>query len=256
MSGKYVVALLRLAGTVDAAVAALPDELGTTAYELRLTLAGGFPAVVLVTTDGARAAASARTLEAKGHRTVCLDRADVTASSHMIDLRDFQLEPSNLVASAGGASMPFADIGVLIRATHRTTTTTVQEVKGRQLRPVMAVVTGGMILSKKVTKEVTSTTEQRHQVLYLFRRSGAAPWILRERGARYEGLGKDLQPIAVENFATTIRKLRQLAPHAAYDERLVGKRVVRGLADGTESVDLLAHLVAMTLAEPGTADFP
>jgi len=91
----------------------------------------------------------------------------------------------------------------------------------------MAIATGGLIMSKKTTREVTTKTETREQVLYLFRKSGGAPWILRERAARYMGLGADLRPTSLENFGTTIRRLRELAPLAFYDERLMSGRPVR-----------------------------
>jgi hypothetical protein len=91
---------------------------------------------------------------------------------------------------------------------------------------------------------VTRHEEHREQVLYLFRRSGEAPFILRERGAIYSGLGADTAPTAFENFQRTIRRLRERAPDAAYDERLMTARTVRGIADGSDAADLLAYLIA------------
>jgi hypothetical protein len=132
---------------------------------------------------------------------------------------------------------------------HQTTTTSTSKVTERKLRPGMAIVTGGLVMSKKSTREVTTRTDTREQVLYLFRRSGAAPWILRERSARYACLGNDLRPTSLENFATTIRLLRACAPLAIFDERLMANRPIRGVADGVEATDLLAHLLAIDLAE-------
>jgi hypothetical protein len=249
MLDTHVVAILSLSGSVDAAVVSLAEGLGTTAYELRLTLAAGFPAVVLVTADDARAADTARAIQAKGHRVAVCDRTEVTPSARMTELRDFRLSPSALAATATGTeTLPFTDICALLRATHRSTTVTTQEVKERKLRPAMAIATGGMILSKTTTKEVTSRAEDRQQVLYLFRKSGASPWILRERNARYAGLGPDLRPTSLENFATSIRKLRELCPRAVYDERLVNTRAIRGLSDGIEAIDLIAHLLSIDLS--------
>ena len=104
-------------------------------------------------------------------------------------------------------------------------------------------------MSKKSTRDVTTRTDTREQVLYLFRRSGAAPWILRERSARYAGLGADLHPTSLENFATTTRLLRAYAPQAIFDERFMVSRPIRGVADGIEATDVLAHLLATYLAE-------
>jgi len=250
MAGAHLVAILSLSGSVDAAVPALAEALQTAAYDLRLTLAAGFPAVVLVTPEAERALEVARLLRARGHRVALADRTAITPSARMTELRDFQLEPSALRATANGADrLPFSDISALIQAAHKKTRVTTEEVKERSFRPGMALVTGGIVLSKTTTKEVTSRVEERQQVLYIFRRSSAPPWILRERSARYGGLGADLRPTSLDNFATTTRRLRELAPDAGYDDRLLAPRALRGLAEGVEAVDLLAHLLATDIAE-------
>ena len=93
----------------------------------------------------------------------------------------------------------------------------------------------------------TTRTETREQVLYIFPRSSSAPWLLRERSARYGGLGAELRPTSLDNFARTTERLRQRVPEAAYDERLMTRRPIRGVADGIEASDILAHLLAIHL---------
>jgi hypothetical protein len=102
-------------------------------------------------------------------------------------------------------------------------------------------------MSKKTTREVVTRADQREQVLYIFRRSGASAWILRERSALYGGLGADLRPSSFESFAATVARLRMSAPEAAYDERLMNSRPVRGVAVGVEAADIYAHLIAQHL---------
>ena len=241
----YLVAIAELRGTVDTALASLASTLGTTPYELRLVLNAGMPAVVLATVDEAKARSTASALSREGHATVTLDRRTVVASADMTELVRFQLTPTSVVADERtGEELPFAEIGALIRAMHRGTTTTTEEVKERKFRPVMAIASGGMVMTKKTTREVTRREEHRDQVLYVFRRSGAPPWILRERGALYTGLGKDIGPTAFGNFQTTIQKLRAAAPGAAFDERLMNGRPIRGVAEGSEACDLLAYVIA------------
>ena len=58
----------------------------------------------------------------------------------------------------------------------------------------------------------------------------------------------DLRPTSLDNFATTLQRLRERAPDAAYDERLVNSRPIRGVAEGVEATDILAHLLALYLA--------
>ncbi len=243
-----IVAIAELSGATEPAIGPLAAGLETTAYELRLLLNAGLPAVVLATVDPARARAALAAITTNGHRAVSCDRAQVVSSGQMMEPSAFQFAADGLHPAEGSRmTLPYDDIGALLRATHRSATETTETVKGRQLRPVMALATGGLVLSKKTTREVTTRTEHREQVLYLFSRSGAPPWILRERGTDYRGLGAELRPTSLENFQTTLRWLRERAPHAVYDERLMSGRPIRGVADGVEATDILAHLLAAYL---------
>ena len=245
----FVVAILELTGETDG-LAKLATELGTTLYELKLTLGAGFPAVVLATVDPTLAASALRTIEAHGHEAELCDRRNIVASDAMTVLRDFRFEPDALIADAAGDErVPYDDVLALLRASHRTTTTKTEDVKERKFRPGMAIATGGLVLSKTTTREVTSRSEARQQVLYLFRRSGSAPMILRERTARYGGLGADLRPTSLENFATTLKRLRERAPGAFFDERLMSGRPIRGVVEGIPAIDILAHLLAAHAAK-------
>ena len=121
------------------------------------------------------------------------------------------------------------------------------------------------MLTKTVKKEKKAITSEREQVLYLFRTSGQTPWILRERATAYAGLGADAGPSSFQNFLTTVTRLRERAPQAVYDERLLapglasGARAagsrVRGSATGdvvsttsAGGIDLLAHVLALWIA--------
>ncbi len=244
----FIVAILELTGP-PSDLARLANDLGTTLYELKLTLGAGFPAVVLATVDATLAASALKTVEAHGHVAELCDRRNITASDAMTALRDFELEPDALLADASGERLPYDDMLALLRASHRTTTVRTEDVKERKFRPGMAIATGGLVLTKTTTREVTSRSETRQQVLYLFRRSGAPPMILRERTARYRGLGADLRPTSLENFATTVRHLRQRAPGAFYDERLMSGRPIRGVVEGVAACDILAYLLAAHAAK-------
>jgi hypothetical protein len=243
----FVVAITELRGSADA-LAPLAVDLSTTLYELKLTITAGFPAVVLATVDEARAMHAIATIRHHGHRAVMCNRSTMVASSAMTSLRDFHFEPDALLAGPPSAErLLYTDVLGLFRASHRTTATSTHEVKERKLQPGMAIATGGLILTKTTKKEVTTKTETREQVLYIFRKSGAAPWILHERGAKYMGLGPDLRPTSLENFNTTTRRLRDLAPQAVYDERLMSGRPIRGVAEGIDAMDILAYLLANDL---------
>jgi hypothetical protein len=250
----FLIAVAELKGALELPqIKSLATDIGSTPYELRLLLNAGLPAVVLCTVDELHARSVLAAIARHGHLAVACDRRSVVPSARMVLLRNFAIDRQGLVADRTSTQCcPGDDIAALLRATHRTSIESVQQVKERKLRPAMALATGGLILSKTTNKQVTSTTVEREQVLYIFRRSGGVPWLLRERLAHYGGLGAAMGPSSFENFATTIARLRELSPHACYDERLVTSRPIRGVADGIEATDLYAHLLADYLGRPRT----
>lgn len=247
----YVVAIAKLAEPTGA-LGELAAELGTTLYELKLTLNAGLPAIVLLTVDAALAANAVAAIERCGHHAVSADRRDIMPSSALTKMVDLRFEADALRSgTARDERLPYADIFALLRATQRTEEESTREEKERKFRPAMALATGGLVLSKTKTRQVVTHIESREQVLYLFPRADGTPWILREYTARYAGLGSELAPSSLENFKTTISWLRKRAPKAVYDERLLGGRSVRGIADGTAATDLLAHLIVADLGGRG-----
>jgi hypothetical protein len=273
----YVVAITQLSET-QADLPRLAQDLGTTAYELKLLLNAGMPAIVRLTVDVSAAADAVRAIERQGHRVVSADRRSVTPSSAMKPILEPQFEREAFRAGSGpDGGLPYADIVALLRATHRTQQTVTRQEKERKFRPGMALATGGLINSKTTTQQVVTQTDSREQVLYVFTRSGV-PWLLRERTARYAGLvgetrsprrvsthveevpsaecpigtnlgheilRAELSPSSLENFKTVVEGLRGRAPLANYDERLLGARSIRGINDGVAVSDLLAHLIVL-----------
>jgi hypothetical protein len=252
----FLVALLT--GTADDAAAheRLAKALGSTVYEARLALAGGFPAIVLSTAEEAKARAIVETLRAAGDDAVCTYPSEIVASEAMVPLDRFTFEATAVVA--GEQSLPYEDILCLLRAIHRSRSATETRTTVRQLSATKMMFATGV--SKSVTTTSKEATESREAVLYVFRRSGATPWFLREVGTHYEGLGAARGLTATGNFATTIRLLREHAPRAAYDERLVHahRALERSSLQGTgarstvtssfaSGIDALAHLVAESM---------
>jgi hypothetical protein len=239
-----LVAIAELSGPAEAATGPLAEALGTTAYELRLVLNAGLPAVVLATIDSEKARAAASAITRCGHAAVTCDRASL---GRMTVLRAFRLEPSGIVADANStARLQYDEIGALLRAMHRSTSERTEKVTERKVQWGMLAVTG-IPTTKKTSREVTTRSTEHEQALYIFPRSGGPAWVLLERGANYTGLGPNLRPSSMENFLTVIRLLRERAPSAAYDERLMSGRPIRGVAEGADAAGLLAHLLAAHL---------
>jgi hypothetical protein len=111
-------------------------------------------------------------------------------------------------------------------------------------------------MSKKTTTEVRKVHQLRDPVVYLYRRSGGKPWILRENGTHWTGLGPQIASTQNENFQVMVRALQGRMPQAGFDERLLslrrerergGKAGVIGESSSIRWVDLLAHALALSL---------
>ena len=239
-----LVAVTALAAPADGVAALVAAALGTLVYEERLKLAAGLPALILRTADAARAASLAAALRAAGHSVIARSADEVVAASAMVGLRRFAWDGEALVAGDRGERLPWGDVAALVRAVDRKKRQSTAVVTEKKLDLTRTVLSGGLIRNKTSKREVVTRVDDSEPVLYLFRRSGATPWILREQGTHYEALGARLQPTAAPNFVAAVEELRARAPGAAYDERLVTRRVP------PEEVDVYAHLVAWALAEP------
>jgi hypothetical protein len=232
---RTIVAVTALATPVEAEAKALAADLGTIAYEERLKLTAGLPAIVLATTDAAAAQALLAKLRARGHRALLCRASDVVPASAMVSLRRFALDDEGL--ASGDAHLPWDDISALVRARHLRSTTTTETVKEKKFDLGRAVMTGGLVMRKAQSREVVTRTEDTEQVLYLFRTSGETPWLLREHETHYGALGAALAPTATRNFTIAVDTFRARAPQARFDDGLVRRPTL-------SDVDLYAHLVA------------
>ncbi len=266
-----MVALAELASSVDAEAPALAEDLGSTAYDARLLLAPGLPAVVRTTPDRANALDLLARLRARGHGAVACDASAVVPSADMISMKRFRLTPATIVlADREGLELPYDEVLAIVAAVHRTRTEVETHVKEKRFSVSRAALTSGLSMTRTVSTETHSATEDREPVLYVFPRSGATPWILRESAAEWTGHGQPLRPTRAENFHVATSELRARAPAAVFDDRLVTRkaretaslrstshstagegprqstRVVTSSSEGM--VDLLAHLIALWIA--------
>lgn len=259
----YVVGIVELATSVDSEAQALAATLGRTAYEQRLKLLGGFPANVLTTADRELALRTLAEVRSRGHGASLVDGATLVENERMPAIRRFHLEPDAITLDPPNRErLPAADMLALLRAVHHVRTDLRAEVTTKSFSVGRALASGGLMLSKTTKREERSTSTETEPVLYVFRASGEMPWILRERGTNYSALGRELGPSSMQNFLTTVRRLRELAPHAVYDERLLKLRVQAGppvkrtgldtetqTASTASALDIAAHLLARWIAE-------
>jgi hypothetical protein len=246
-----VVFVANLARPAVAEADALAPTLGMTPYETRLALAAGPPSVVLSTPDRNRANDVLGVLRSRGHGAHLFDDENFVASEGMTKADDFILDAEGMRRTHGGELLPYGDVYAILRAVHDSTS----ELE-RSPRPVVS----DSALIGSHSMRVTTKNEEREHVAYFFRRSGEKPWLLRERHASYVGLGAERTPIAFANFTRTLARMREAAAMAVYDDRLARRRVAeRAGAEGErssrEGMDLLAHLLAMTIASQGGSPY-
>jgi len=215
------VAHLARPGSVEADIIA--PRLGLTPYEARLALATRPPCVLLTTPDRDRALDVVGALRSRGHGAHVFDEEQFVPSSRMTRIDDFRLDADGIRRESTGDLLPYGDVYAILRA-------------------------------------VVSKVEDREHVAYFFRRSGERPWFLRERHTSYVGLGEERTNVAVANFTRLLTRVRSSAPTAVFDDRLVRRRVAERLAEGgvrtsSEGMDLLAHLLAMTIASQGGSPY-
>lgn len=239
----FVVALEQLSQTSPS----LAPLLGITAYEANQKLAAGLPAVLTQTPERTRAIELVTQLRAAGHVALAFDASAVVDLGQMTVLRDFRFEPDALTLQGTDGrtldELPWSDLHCLVRAIDRTGERVTRTEKETTLSAARIIVSGGLLATKTNTKEVTSNTEAREGVLIMFRRSGGAPWILRETAARYSALENERAATTLQNFTTACARIRTIS-RAPYDERLLTRRA-RG-----DELALLVHLLAMRATAP------
>jgi hypothetical protein len=211
---------------------ALAPLLGKTPYELRLALAVGPPSVMLTTSDRDRAADVVGVLRSRGHGAHVFDDEVFVKSDAMMRIDDFTLDGDGVRRTTDGELLPYGDLYAILRAVH----------------------------DSGAVAEQADATEEREHVAYFFRRSGERPWLLRERHASYVGLGAERGPVAFANFTRLLGRVRDASPMAVFDDRLVRRRVperldTEGFTSSRHGMDLLAHLLAMTIASQGGSPY-
>ena len=254
----FVVFVSHLARPVEAEAPAFAKLVGVTEYEARLALVTPQPAIVQTTSSRDRANDTAALLRGRGHGIHVFDDEAFVPSERMTRMDDFRLDADGVRRVADGEILPYGDIFAILRAVHVSSSEVERPSAQRGLRADMLDATPAAL--RVITKQ-----QEREQVAYFFRRSGERPWILRERHARYEGLGAERKPIAFQNFVLTIDRLREAAPMAVYDDRLVRRRVAERVREDTmlkatyktshEAMDLLAHLLAMQILTQGGSPY-
>ena len=153
-------------------------------------------------------------LRANGFAPILITPEDVESDASRFLVRTFALGPRSLsVTSRRGdsAEIPFGDIDLFLRATRLEEHTETKTTESRKFDAGRAILSGGLLLTKKTKTVRQVTTEERDEFLQLYS-AGRKPVIFHATGLNYQPLGADLQPSTVANFARLIEKLRRRPP--------------------------------------------
>jgi hypothetical protein len=254
----FVVFVSHLARPAETEAREFAKLVGVTEYEARLTLVTPAPAIVQTTSSRDRANDTAALLRARGHGTLVFDEESFVPSERMTKMDDFRLDADVVRRVSDGDVLPHGDVFAILRAVHVSSSEIERPSAQRGLR-------ADMLDASPSALRVVTKNHEREQVAYFFRRSGERPWILRERHARYDGLGAERSSIAFQNFVQTVTRIREASPMAVYDDRLVRRRVAETVREDSmlratyksshEGMDLLAHLLAMQILTQGGSPY-
>jgi hypothetical protein len=233
-----LVATVRQAANVDAAVAALVTAAGMTAAEARMRLAPEPPAL-LARVPADRAAALVEGLGRAGLVALAIEES-VPAESDRFSARSFVFEDTGarFTARSGETlTLPWDTVRLVLRGVRAARTTTEHTETTRKFSVGRAVLTSGLVMTRKTTSTVHGLQESSEQLVLVHGDAGERV-ILGEATVEFSGLGPLLQPARTANMGVIAEELKRRAPRAFHDDRLVrlGRRALPFVLGGEHAV--------------------
>ncbi len=235
--------------------AILGEIIGTTQYEAgsRLRVAGRLPVIVAVYAEPASADETAAKLSSAGFGAVVLSEDEIESDNRRFIVRNFFLDDMQLRVESREGEMLLLDynlIEIILRGTciEQFSKTTIE--KGKKLSLGLAVISGGLILSKSTERHHVDTSENREGFLNLY--AGTKHIIaFRENFVIYSSLGSMLKPTRSANFAFITAELKRRCPDAFYNESLLHRsaqaQILGPLFNPEADADIAISLMAKSL---------
>ncbi len=249
----HVVAIRNLAGEPEERAPALAALLGESAYEARRRLIGDGPRVVATFANADDAAELASALDAVGFGGVALGGE---GHVHVVP-RSFVVRPDGIQATLRDGrpfAVRFDRIELLLRGTRIVQEERTEVTRERKFAPGRALLTGGLMLTKSVTKETRRDTEEREAFLLVCSR-GVSDVLFLETELLYDGLGAAKAPTRAASFARLANLIRNHAGHARFDDRLLTRAgqvaVLGGVLDPEHHLDVATTVLASVLCDRG-----
>jgi hypothetical protein len=243
-----LIAALELPDIPDARATAA-RVLGLALADVNQRLAGRLPRVLMHEASPERAEQHVRALEQAGFVVVTLDPALVPDDDQRIVARRLEFTSDALVAFDPQGTphrCPTRAIALFQRGLRRDKTTTKVKVSERHLDVKKALLTGGLLLTKKTERTDVKVTETDEAFVLVERNDGAPDIILYERQLDYRFLGADMAPSSRTNLDRTWARCRSFAPAAPSDERILHPGFVAGLPrTAADPLDLALALTTL-----------
>lgn len=219
---------------------------GLASSDAKRILAGTFPRILIrAATDPEAMVAK---LAAEGFLAWASDPTQVPTDARRVIVRSLSWTADGFMArDAQGAvhACPFVAVRLLQRGSRIHTSTEVETTTKRQLNLGGAILSGGLILTKKVTKTTERTTHAKEPFLLLQRADGTPDLMIYEHRISYQCLGSEMGPSTLGNLGLLTTRFRLLCPEAPLDDRVGRPGFVAGLPImGVDAVDLGLHVVS------------
>jgi hypothetical protein len=243
---------------LDAAgVKSLAAAIGLSPADVRMRLSGILPRILLSECEAGDLTDAAAALQRLNVATAICDPKAVPTDDERVIGRRLSIAGDVLQIEDGAGTtheIPRAAVGLLQRGLRATSETRTVTTTHRKFDAGRALLSGGLMLTKKSTQTATTTTETRDLFLLVQRRDGGDDVILYERRLDYRFLGADMQPASRANFDRLVARVRGFCPRAPFDERVAQTSFVNALpSTSADPTDLGLHLVALAVAR--TAEF-
>ena len=232
---------------------------GLALADLNRRLAGILPRIILPGVPEDQAPTLVAGLEALGFAALSFAPAMVPGDADRIVAHKVHLGRDEIVfedAQGNRHVCRAGSLSLLQRGSRSEKTSTTTTSSSRKLDVGRAILSGGVLLTRKVETKTVRTTETEEAFLLVARGQGAAAGddvIIHERRLDYRFLGAEMQPSSRANLELLWGKLRALAPQAATDERVARPGFVRSLPlTAADPVDLALYLVALARLKEGT----
>jgi hypothetical protein len=216
-----LVASVRAATRPDEAAQALADSAGLALAEARMRLAPEPPAL-LARLDPGRADLLVAALRDAGLAALAVDARCPNDDERTV-VRAFAIDEARVTFTPRfGDSTVFAweDVETILRGARSSRSEVERTEKTRGFSVGSALATGGLKMTSTRTKTVRSSEEEIEQVILVYTGDGRAA-VLAEGHVDFSCLGAGMQPSSTGNMLELARRLREKAPSAFYDERLL-----------------------------------